>query len=898
MFIKFLNLRRGSVLLMTALASVFLISMTGLVTDVGYMYYSQSKLQTATNAGWKAGYDRMMMMKSDDGALDEDEKSQIISHIEEVMRKNGFTAEQLENLEVIFGANNRLEIRARVDVGLFFARIMNFNTANVSAGRKNHEEDIGQGVVPFAIPHGVTKDLSKNTYICELFADDLANDVPGVTGFRPDTEYVLKLGSGGKKDPDAVEPVVYDPGKIFIPMDESQTNEGLTAAYGAIYWCLKMDSNDQGFVPVEWLLGYRGGSFLVPNHADVKSILKSYSVNYEEIIDEAVLDEIYGVTGHTIKELYDRPSIAVYSTSQQETPLEMVLTEAKIPFGPYSLPGNWTRSSKFSDKNSSTFSDSEILNGNLDQYQVVLSTDEDLTGMSYGCEFWLYTCRDFLENGYLGKLNNEGSRIAAAEHFCPYCRDYYNTKNDKWSPTYAPNPDDDTHNCQNVRRRCVDKMDYLGNRWAENSNITICGDESKQCKHDELLRTIADNHGFTSDAGSEPKPQYAVYSDGSRALPNDLAGWFDKAGKVQKMKWQIAANLKDHVGNGGILFAQSFTAETLDLALYQAAIYDGWSATNAYENCLAFEDFSYVTFPRFTNNELFYSNINTIDGQHPFNLLEPLEPACQNHNLDYACFSDNGLTNSFVVDKTKSNVIILGYQMNKVPDWAKYLMGNHKTGKYLMMGGSAYENQSTARLPLNSILMGALTDKVEVSLGTTTISGKQKSNYGPIDPDNNVAGGANDYRDRIIYGFNQPMELGDRVITESGNMRGPTDQGVDARLEGTSDLAPSKIVVVPITDVPPEVAANNPHNADAMTIYDLQGNDHPDGIYDPDLYDFGSAVRITGFAVFEILGPDEYNRIGENYDLGDSGDLGSYQPGQVRGKFIRYIVKPGEVPVD
>jgi hypothetical protein len=140
------------------------------------------------------------------------------------------------------------------------------------------------------------------------------------------------------------------------------------------------------------------------------------------------------------------------------------------------------------------------------------------------------------------------------------------------------------------------------------------------------------------------------------------------------------------------------------------------------------------------------------------------------------------------------------------------------------------------------------------------------------------------------------MQIGDRLISESGNMRGPTDQGIDFRLYGDSEYPASRLVTVPITAVPDEVKLNNPQNAEAMTIYDLQGTDHPDGVYDPEQYPFGSAVKIIGFAVFEILDPSEYTREGESYESGDAGDLGYYQPGQVRGRFVRYIVKPGEVP--
>ena len=41
---------------------------------------------------------------------------------------------------------------------------------------------------------------------------------------------------------------------IFIPMDETQTNH--LKAYGIAYWALQHE------VEVDWLLNYRGGSFM------------------------------------------------------------------------------------------------------------------------------------------------------------------------------------------------------------------------------------------------------------------------------------------------------------------------------------------------------------------------------------------------------------------------------------------------------------------------------------------------------------------------------------------------------------------------------------------------------------------------------------------------------------
>ena len=44
---------------------------------------------------------------------------------------------------------------------------------------------------------------------------------------------------------------------ILIPMDETQKNH--LKAYGIAYWSIK------GELQIQWLVNYRGGSFLIPN---------------------------------------------------------------------------------------------------------------------------------------------------------------------------------------------------------------------------------------------------------------------------------------------------------------------------------------------------------------------------------------------------------------------------------------------------------------------------------------------------------------------------------------------------------------------------------------------------------------------------------------------------------
>ena len=65
--------------------------------------------------------------------------------------------------------------------------------------------------------------------------------------------------------------------QILVPMDGGQTNH--LKAYGVAYWMLENE------VVIEWLLNYRGGSFLCPHLKSIEEELLIRGVKYELITD-------------------------------------------------------------------------------------------------------------------------------------------------------------------------------------------------------------------------------------------------------------------------------------------------------------------------------------------------------------------------------------------------------------------------------------------------------------------------------------------------------------------------------------------------------------------------------------------------------------------------------------
>jgi len=56
-------------------------------------------------------------------------------------------------------------------------------------------------------------------------------------------------------------------------------------------------------------------------------------------------------------------------------------------------------------------------------------------------------------------------------------------------------------------------------------------------------------------------------------------------------------------------------------------------------------------------------------------------------------------------------------------------------------------------------------------------------NFGALDLDNRSGGGADDYEYRLMNGYNEVIRVGQEIKTEQGNMAGPTEKGLNYRLD-------------------------------------------------------------------------------------------------------------------
>lgn len=151
--------------------------------------------------------------------------------------------------------------------------------------------------------------------------------------------------------------------QILIPMDaDSQANH--LKAYGITYFALQNNLN------VQWLLNYRGGSFLMSDTESLRRECKIRGVSYEVLSDAktiALLEEIQSPSRNMEAVILEKsPKIAVYAPTGNrpwDDAVTMVLTYAEIPY--------------------ETIYDEEVLGDALIMYDWLHLHHEDFTGQ-YG----------------------------------------------------------------------------------------------------------------------------------------------------------------------------------------------------------------------------------------------------------------------------------------------------------------------------------------------------------------------------------------------------------------------------------------------------------------------------------------------------------------------------------
>ena len=175
---------------------------------------------------------------------------------------------------------------------------------------------------------------------------------------------------------------------LLIPMDDSSQKNHLKA-YGITFYSLLKGKK------VQWLLNYRGGSFLLENNEDFRNECVIRGVSYEQISDSEALDILafIGSPSQNMESvvLEKAPKIAVYSPKDKQPwddAVTMVLQYAEIPYD--------------------VVYDQEVLDEKLLLYEWLHLHHEDFTGQ-YGKFYGAFrTAPWYIEN----KMNAEKQAAA------------------------------------------------------------------------------------------------------------------------------------------------------------------------------------------------------------------------------------------------------------------------------------------------------------------------------------------------------------------------------------------------------------------------------------------------------------------------------------------------------
>ncbi len=192
---------------------------------------------------------------------------------------------------------------------------------------------------------------------------------------------------------------------VLIQMDLSQTDH--LKAYGIAFWALQREIN------VDWLLNYRGGSFLVKHFESLENELRARGVAFEIIRDEEVVSIMNSIAENNMEsvKLEKPPLIAIYTPPNKQPwddAVTMALTYAEIPY--------------------ETLWDEGVLSGRLEEFDWLHLHHEDFTGQygkfyaSYGGTQW-YTLQQQLNEETANKLGF--SKVSAAKTSVARCiKDY------------------------------------------------------------------------------------------------------------------------------------------------------------------------------------------------------------------------------------------------------------------------------------------------------------------------------------------------------------------------------------------------------------------------------------------------------------------------------------------
>lgn len=450
---KEVSRRHGATMVMTVTGFFALISMVALTVDVGHVYTQQRRWQNAVDSASLAAYQQLKVDKASGSGLaslgvfvpgSADCPGSPASGALTAAGLSGYSQTRMSKVIMAFGRENGFEItddmitfgadRVTIDgkqqVKLFVAPVLGLQEVEVRASQTVIGGKAAANVaatIPIAMPHGDVKEENGAVAVAALPA----------AGFTVGQEYIIKVGAGGANK-----------NKILIPMDNAQAQHLL--AYGVAYAAL-------GSFNVDWLINYRGGSFLIPHDPKIETRLTNKGVTFTVLKVDACkgLDEVAPIYAAAPKIItcFQKPKIGVYS-SQNPDPVMTILQQAEIPYGNYSPAIDEAYAANLNTFFFDTGIRANVLN--TDKYDWLHLHHEDFTAgrldIANTIRTWLsqghhmYTqcfATETLDEALATDAMNKGATGTAIYENCLAFKDFYvTTLNKKGIPKTTSNIDD------------------------------------------------------------------------------------------------------------------------------------------------------------------------------------------------------------------------------------------------------------------------------------------------------------------------------------------------------------------------------------------------------------------------------------------------------------------------
>ena len=258
----------GSVLIIVSVGIIAFCAVAAIVIDVSRMYLERARIEETVEASTFAAAREMSRYKIAGQPFSDTQEAAIKQVAISFASANGLT---LNSSNVVL-AGNRVFIDGNKKIDFTFARVIGFDSEEITARRAVEVDDTGKAavvrqaqyhVMPWGVPHRELIEPYDPT--SKIISMAPSGNYDQLQKFTPGKEYVLKLGNGVASG-DAAVPAGT---QIVIPMgmDQSGVNDqwsiGFKRAYGLVLWLLTPESRGgAGLERVQWLLGYRGGAFM------------------------------------------------------------------------------------------------------------------------------------------------------------------------------------------------------------------------------------------------------------------------------------------------------------------------------------------------------------------------------------------------------------------------------------------------------------------------------------------------------------------------------------------------------------------------------------------------------------------------------------------------------------